>query len=51
MGQWHDTNASNAIVDNNVGEDKDNGGGNAMGVALPRDGRRRIEYWNGGTAG
>jgi hypothetical protein len=50
MVQWHDD-VLNAVVDINVGEDKDNGGGNAMGVALPRDGRRRIEYWNGGTAG
>ena len=50
MVQWHDD-ASNAVVDNNVGEDKDNGGGNAIGVALPRDGRRHIEYWNGGTVG
>lgn len=50
MVQWHED-ASNAIVDSNVGEDKDNGGGNAMGVALLRDGRRLIEYWNGGTVG
>jgi hypothetical protein len=50
MVKWHDD-ASNAVVDNDVGEDKGNGGRNAMGVALPLDGHRHIEYWNGGTAG
>jgi hypothetical protein len=50
MVRWQDD-GSNAVVDKNLGKDKDNGSRNAMGVALLRDGRRRIEYSSGGTAG